>query len=712
MMRFRKIASRLCVAMLIMAILLSSLTANALGTIKETGDVPYNTFVYWDDANTAQAVIAKGMYNFNTYLTSEELLEGGVASLEDVCFDKNDNLYLLDGVAGKIYIYDKEYNYVKTLGSFKDADGEVFDYTGAVGMFISSRDYIYVCDTEHARVLIANPDGSLKDVLYLPDSSLIPDNLKSNYRPTAVTVDSSEYVYVLSDGSYYGAMLYTPQGNFLGFYGANTVETTVLSLLGSIWDKLTMTNAKYEASERKLPFQFTDLYIDSSDFVYTATASVKWGVNTGQIKRMSPGGINTLSSDVTFGLRYGVSTLDRATFSGMADVAVNEDNYIFTFDSNHGGIYIYNDDCVLLNAFGGGATGKGDQVGVPLGYKAIDVNSESDIAIIDSRKLSLSVFEINDYGKTVLAADLATRNGDYEAARPLWEEVIKNDRNSQVAYSGIARTYFASGDYDNAMKYAQYAFNSDVYSSAFEYVRRDYLEKNINWIALVIVLVVAAYFVIRRYLRKHNIVLIKNVELKLLTRVTLHPGDVFSEVKLYKRGSVLIGSILIVLYYITAIVKETASGFLFRSHVTSSFNSLMVLVQTLGVVLMWTVCNWAVCTLLDGKGKMREIFVVTSYSLVPLIISNIVYTVASNYIIINEAAFLSIFTTVMTLLTAFILITGMIKIHDYTFGEFVWTSILSVIGILIVIFLGIAVFILIQQTYSFILTIFRELVYR
>ncbi len=714
MMRFKKFATRFIVTVLAMVLLLSSVNVNGLGVIKETGDVPYNTFVYWDDANTDHAVIAKGMYNFTEYLTSEELVEGGVQSLKDVCFDKNDNLYLLDSVAGKIHIYDKEFNYQRTLGAFVDSNGEVYDYTEAYGMFVSSRDYIYVCDTEHARVLMANQDGTIETVLYLPDSSLIPDNLKSNYRPTAVTVDSSEYVYVLSDGSYYGAMLYTPQGDFLGFYGANTVPTTVLSFLGNIWDMLTMTDAKRAAQERKLPFQFTDLYIDSSDFVYTATASTAWGVNKGQIKRMSPGGLNTLEDGVIFGLRYGASSLSRATFSGISNVAVNEDNYIFTFDANIGGIYVYNDDCVLLNAWGGGKLGKSDQVGVPASFCAIDVNSESTIAVIDGapNKLSLSIFELNDYGKTVFAADLATRNGDYEAARPLWEAVLKQDRNSQVAYSGIARTYFASGDYDKAMEYAKYSFNSEVYSSSFEYVRRDFLEKYINLIAFVLVVLVVGYILVKKYIKKKGIVLIKNTELKLLSRVTLHPGDVFGEVKHHHRGSVLYGSILIVIYYVTAIVKETASGFLFRSHVSSAFNSLMVLVQTLGVVLLWTICNWAVCTLMNGKGKIKEIFVVTSYSLIPLIISNIVYTIASNFLISGEAAFLNIFVTVMTLLTGFILITGMIKIHDYTFGEFVGTSILSILGILIVIFLGIAVFILVQQTYSFILTIIREIIFR
>ena len=157
---------------------------------------------------------------------------------------------------------------------------------------------------------------------------------------------------------------------------------------------------------------------------------------------------------------------------------------------------------------------------------------------------------------------------------------------------------------------------------------------------------------------------------------------------------------------------ETESGFLFKAPSTTSFNSLLVLLQTVGVVLLWTICNWAVCTLQEGKGKMREIFIVTSYSLIPLIISNIVFTLASNVILSSEAAFLNIFVTVMQLFTAFILIVGTIIIHDYSFGRFVGTTLMSILGILIVVFLGIVIVILVQQVVMFVGTVYREFMYR
>lgn len=712
-MRLKNSFFKPVVVILALCLSLSCFPVGAVGVIKETGDLPSDTFTYWDDASTTEAVRAKGMYDLDRVLTVKDFGGNSLASLTDVSFDSHDNLYVLDSAGSQIIVLDKDYQFVRSYNRIVAQDGTEYDFTGANSIFVSAADKLYICDTEHGRVLISSPTGALLSVLGLPESNLIPEEITRNYRPTAITVDSSNYIYVLADGSYYGAMLYSPNGDFLGFYGANKVLTSITQALQKLWYKLTMTDEKYAQLIRKLPFQFTDLYVDNADFVYTSTGATGWGVQKGQIKRLSPGGADILgANDLSFGMRDGLYKLESVKFSDMQGVAVNDDNFIFTFDVTSGYIFIYNDDCALLNAFGGGSSGNADQYLTPTHLNSIDVNSKDDIVVVDSGKNMLIVYSVNDYGRLVFNADIKTRSGDYEAARPLWLEVLKNDRNSQVAYSGIARTYFASGEYDLAMQYAKDGFDADTYSSAFEYVRRDYLEKNINWLAAIVVFLVIGLLVLRYYKRKNHWVFIKNRELQMLSRVTLHPAEVFADVKQKGYGSVGLGVVLIVLYYVSATIKETASGFLFKSASTSSFNSLLVLVQTMGVVLLWTICNWGVCTLMNGKGKLREIFIVTSYSLVPLIIANIVYTVLSNVFVTGEASFLSIFVTVMQLLTAFILITGMIRIHDYSFGEFVWTSILSVLGILIVIFLMIAVFILIQQTYSFLATIVRELIYR
>ena len=704
--RFISVLLALCIVL--------SIPASATGFIKETGDVPYDTFTYWDGANVAStyAVRATGMFDYYDVFFSEDFEGVNIASYTDVSVDKNDNVYILDSVSSAVHVFDKDYNFVKTIGKLVANDGTEYDYAGAQGIYVSAKGIIYICDTDHKRVLISDYDGKLQgEPLLLPKSNLIPDDFA--YKPEKITVDSSDYIYVLSDGSFYGAILYSPSGEFLGFFGANTVKTTLLSGIVSLWNRLTMTDEIYAQQIRKLPFQFTDLYVDEQDFVYTATGRTEKNVEKGQVKRLSPGGIDILKAEgVTFGLRKSIPLRNDYRYPDVAGLAVNSDNFIFTYDSSSGYISVFDDDSKMLNTFAGGSANAGDQDGTFMMASAIEVNSNSDIIVLDSVKKCFTVFKLNNHGKTLFDASVLTRNGDYEVARPLWLEVIKNDRNCQVAYSGLARTYYAEGDYENAMKYAQIGYDYHTYSLAFEFVRRDIIEEKIYLFAAIILVVVVAIAVYMDFKKKKNLVIIKNRDLQLLSRSVLHPGEVFTEIKEKKRGSVLIGLILIAIYYVTATLKETASGFLFKSPSNTSFNSLLVLLQSLGLVVLWTICNWAICTLQDGKGKLREIFIVASYSIVPLIISNIVYIIASNAILESEAAFLEIFVTVMTLLTAFMLIMGTMIIHDYTFGKFVGTTIMSVLGILIVIFLAIVIVILVQQLILFLGTVYREFMYR
>ena len=64
----------------------------------------------------------------------------------------------------------------------------------------------------------------------------------------------------------------------------------------------------------------------------------------------------------------------------------------------------------------------------------------------------------------------------------------------------------------------------------------------------------------------------------------------------------------------------------------------------------------------------------------------------------------------MIMATAFYITVGMIRIHDYSFGEFVFTSILTVIGMVLIIFFLFLVGVLLQQLAGFIITLVTELI--
>ena len=108
--RFISVLLALCIVL--------SIPASATGFIKETGDVPYDTFTYWDGANVAStyAVRATGMFDYYDVFFSEDFEGVNIASYTDVSVDKNDNVYILDSVSSAVHVFDKDYNFVKTIG--------------------------------------------------------------------------------------------------------------------------------------------------------------------------------------------------------------------------------------------------------------------------------------------------------------------------------------------------------------------------------------------------------------------------------------------------------------------------------------------------------------------------------------------------------------------------------------------------------------------
>lgn len=156
-------------------------------------------------------------------------------------------------------------------------------FAGGIGIFVTQDGRIFIADTENARVLVTDNDGRLMKELGLPQSPLIPEGFE--FRPTKIAVTSKNDIYILSDGSFYGALVLDNHFNFKGFYGSNTVKSSFADGVANLWNRLFMSDNKRENSEKNLPFQFTDLCMDKDGFIYTTTGKTESGENVnGQIK--------------------------------------------------------------------------------------------------------------------------------------------------------------------------------------------------------------------------------------------------------------------------------------------------------------------------------------------------------------------------------------------------------------------------------------------
>lgn len=668
---------------------------------------PYESYTYWSDVDsTGKAVYNRPMYNVGFALDATFLGINDFTKINDVCTDSNGNVYILDSES-RIVILNSDYKAVGEIGIINGTES----YNGAKSIYVSADNTIYICDTEGHRILHITREGILLDTIVLPDSPLIPDNF--DFRPTRVVVDTYGHLYALSDGSFYGALLYAPDKSFLGFYGANVVTTSISDVLTNIKNRVLPNNVKKGNTAQRLPYVFVGIDIDKEGFVYTCNGFTKNYSNSGQIRKLSPGtGSNILAST---GVNFADSKVNRTFKNGamakqdILDIAVDSNGFIYGLESAFGKVFMYDDNCRTLTVFGGGM-GQGSQLGNFVTVSGLALNKDGgEVLISDSATNKITVFELTDYGKLVKGLVSLTLEGNYLEAKSGWEEVLKLDNNFQPALSGLARAYLSEGDYSTAMKLAKKGYDRETYGLAFEYARKDFIDNNfmVLFIALITVIIAAIAFLVIS--TKKRLVLIKNKQLNLMFSTMIHPTVTFTDVKEKKLGSIPLCIATIAIFYVATILQTLAGGFLFSNYNAASFNSLWVLVRSVGLVVLWVAADWMVCTLMGGKGKLREIVIVTCYSLWPLIFGKFIHILLTNVLLPTEAGFLSILDTIALLYFLLLLIIGLLRIHDFSMTRLVATSALAIVGIAAIVFLIIMITILIQQFYGFILTVASEI---
>ena len=665
--------------------------------------VPYESYTYWENVSGSgrKAVYNRPMYNVKISLEAQDIGVDNFTKLVDVYAAENGYIYILD-TKSRIIILDKNYHFVNEINKVMGETEYKFD--NASSIYVHKDNTLYICDTENKRVIHCKNDGTYIDEYGLPDSPLIPENF--DYKPIKAVVDTKGFLYVLSEGSYYGALLYAPDKSFVGFYGANTVTNNILGAIQSLFNRMFPNNAKAERRARTLPFCFSDIVIDNSDFIYTATDSD----NNGQIKKLNPGaGNNILDSDNKKFIDDGVNrtyNLGSPFTQRIIGLDVCDDNYLYCLDATYGRILIYDNRCRMITAFGGGM-GQGVQKGTFTNASAITVNG-NDIIVTDSTNNSLTIFYRNEYGKKVMALNKQTLEGDYLETKEGWQEVLKEDKNFQLAYTGLARVYLSEGKYQEAMEIAKEGYDRETYALAYKYHRNNYIQENFAGIFLIIALALLVLLTILIISMKRKIVIIKNKEVSLMFNTLVHPGLSFEEIKDKGKGSVKLSIIILALFYVSAVVKVIFGGFLFTNYDPGEFNSLWVFVQTVGLIVLWIISNWMICTLMSGKGKFKEIIIITAYSLMPIIIERVVWIALSNVLLPTESGFLEILTIISLLYTGLLLFIGMMRIHEYTASKFVLTTLFTLVFMAGIAFLIILVMILIQQFGGFVVTLVTE----
>lgn len=194
--------------------------------------------------------------------------------------------------------------------------------------------------------------------------------------------------------------------------------------------------------------------------------------------------------------------------------------------------------------------------------------------------------------------------------------------------------------------------------------------------------------------------------------IMAHPFEGFEDLRWKKAYSMRVAMVIVALFFIISVCEQLMTGFLFNQHYVKIFNIVPIVIQTIVLFFTWVIGNWALCTLFDGEGTMKNICVNTAYALVPMLIGKVVNIILSNCLLRTEEAFI-VFVSYLTIIwTAVLLISGMKTVHQYSIPKTLLFMFITIFAMVVIIILLVLLVSLFQQVYVFVYSIYTELLYR
>jgi len=200
--------------------------------------------------------------------------------------------------------------------------------------------------------------------------------------------------------------------------------------------------------------------------------------------------------------------------------------------------------------------------------------------------------------------------------------------------------------------------------------------------------------------------------LKYSLYVITHPLDGFWDLTHEGRGSIAAANIIIITAVIVEVLRLTLTNFQFVSINMEYFNSVIVAMRILLPVFLWTVANWSLTTLMDGKGRMYEIYMAVCYALTPYVLINIILIILSQFITFDEGAIYWVLGGFAMLWTGLLILSAMMMVHDYSLLKTILSSLLTIVGMGVMVFIFVIFFSLVSDAIAYFISLYKEILFR
>jgi tetratricopeptide (TPR) repeat protein len=402
--------------------------------------------------------------------------------------------------------------------------------------------------------------------------------------------------------------------------------------------------------------------------------------------------------------------------SQVTDVACGPEQTWTIMDYNRSKLYTYDYDGNLLFAFGG----TGEQMGNMANISSIVYQGNSLVVLHGSSAttMEITVFNRTEYGDVLIQALRHQNERKYDLAIEDWKEILMRNSNYDAAYIGIGQSLFRSGDYEEALEYYKSAYDTENYSAAYKELRKEWMSKFflVIPIAVVVICIVLGKFL--KYAGKVNAKVAVSgrkatfkEELLYNFHLMFHPFDAFYDLKHEKRGSVRAALVFLALTVVALFYRSIGTGYVMNPQGEYS-TIIMQLFIVIVPVLLFAVANWCLTTLFEGEGSFRDIFIAIGYSVLPIPLTMIPTTIASNFVLASETDILTLITTLGFIWAGLLIFFGMMVTHDYSIVKNLGITLFTIVGMALIMFLGVLFTSLVVDMVSFVTDIASEITYR
>lgn len=632
------------------------------------------------------------------------------------------DLYV-DEENGVIFLADTDNNRIIRTGAdfseamvFTEADGVAFAQPKGV---YAANGALYVADTGNRRVVKLTYDGDTLAAYGKPDSPQFSQGV--DFKPQKVVVTGQGEISIVCEGIYEGLVTIGGNGEFQGYSGTIPVKP-------SLWDlfwRLISTREQLKSMASFLPVTYINVDLDEKGFIM-ATSQAEQSAMANSIQRLNPGGNDVLINNSGQRLvgDFGNIYDGRATGSSvLQDVACLPGGMFACVDVRRSKIFLYDDEGEMLFAFGG-LGGQDGNVSVPSAVDSLGFT----LYVADSSMGQITIFEPTAYGRCLIQGIIDYNNSDYAASKANFTEAFRYNTNCELAYLGIGRAQMREGLYKYAMASFRLATNRTYYSRALEKYRAEVFNKAFNGIFVVIagLLALAVAMPIVKKLRKKAPVKEKTpwqpksrVSLRLdktledidfAVYCAAHPFKGFHELRHEGKGSVAGGTVILVVYIVLAVLRATMSGFLFGG--STDVNPLLTISSVFLPILLFVLANWCITTLMEGEGRMGDIYKGVCYALLPMALGQALLVTLSNVLTLDESAIYAVLEYGLWVYTIFLLLAGNMLAHGFTMSRTVAAALVTVIAMAIIVFLLYLLFNLLFEVGGFGMQIYREIMFR